>query len=76
MGVTVGSPTVEEICNYLLIPALEDDVDHLLVVFRMSEFGRYPGMLWIEVTEANLQQKEEKSFSICEAGVILEYHRT
>ena len=51
---------MEEIRDYLLIPTLKDDVDHLLLVFRVSEFGGYLGMLWIEVTEADLQRKEEK----------------
>ena len=45
---------MEEIRNYFLIPTLEDDVDHMLMVLRVNEFDRYLGILWIEVTEANL----------------------
>ena len=67
---------MEEVRYYILIPILEDNIGHVSVVFRVSESGWYPGMLGVEVTEAGPQRKKEKSFSILETGVVLEYYGT
>lgn len=67
---------MEEIRNFLVIPIPKDDVNHVRMVFRVSKFGRYPGILRIEMAEANLERKAEKILSIREAGVVLEYRGT
>ena len=67
---------MEEVRNCFLIPTLEDDINDPFVVFRVGEFGRYLGVLGIEVAEANFQRKKEKSFSIRKSGVALEQHGT
>ena len=73
MGVTAGGPSVEEICNDLVIRTLEYDIGHALVMFRVSEWGQNPGIVGVEVTETYLQRKKEKFPSIRKAGVVLEY---
>ena len=64
---------MEEICNYLIIPTLEDDVDHAVVASRVSERGLYPWISVIKVTETDFQRKKEKFISIRKAGIILAY---
>ena len=76
MRVTVGSRRIEQIYGCSIIPTLEDDACHELVMFRVSEFGWYRGMLGIKLTGTDFQGKKEKSFSFCEARVVLAYHGT
>ena len=67
---------MEEICNYLIIPTLEDDVDHAVVEFRVGDRGLYLWISVIKVTETDFQRKKEKFISIRKAGVVLAYRRT
>ena len=64
---------MEEICNHLFVPAVEDNVNHLFVVFGMREFGRYLLTSVVEVTETSFQRKEEKLFSVRKVGGVFAY---
>lgn len=49
-------PSMEEIRNHLVVPALEDNVDHVLVMFRVSKLSLYPIVIGIKVTETDFQR--------------------
>ena len=82
VGVNMGRPRMEQVCDRLLILILEDDVEYELMIFRGSELGRFVGMLGIELAEADFQGKEEKSLLIRkslfihEPSYTLTYHGT
>ena len=67
---------MEEIRDYFIVSALEDDVRHVFVVFRVNEFGHCRIILRIQVTEPDFQRAKEKLFSVFKAGVVLAYHGT
>ena len=64
VGVSVGRPRMEQVCDRFIILAPEDDVDYMLTMFRVSEFGRFLGMLGIELAETDFQRKGEKLFRV------------
>ena len=67
---------MEKIRNHLIVPALEDDISHTLVMFRVSELGLYPIILRFKVAETNFQRQKEKVSSVRKVRVVLQYRRT
>ena len=67
---------MEQIRDYLIIPILEDDVCHELMMFRVSEFGWSRGMLGVKLAGTDFQGKKDKLFSFRKARVVLAYHGT
>ena len=67
-------PGVEKIRNYLALLAFEGCVNQYLVVFGVSELGLDAVVLWVKVTETNLQKVKEKILPILKTLAVVAYH--